>query len=230
MANAAEPKRKRGGAYNFPKYRGEKRIVAALQQHGPMTARQLSPLVFLGHEGMSKYMRHLKKGVPGLPRVRIAAWEPPVGAGPHIPLYGIGDAPDAKIVRVGRYAPDRKRKNRHAARHALVLELATNGPMNIHEMAAFSGLTISGVGRFVRLMREGVVPLQRMRVCGYDRVGHRSQQTPRFTLGNGFDVKRVLLTPRERHARHFQKYHAVIEARRLGVYAGPFDALLRAVA
>jgi hypothetical protein len=226
----AEQKNTWGGARNYPKHRALKRIIAALQQHGPMTARQLAPRVFLAREGMSGHMRRLRKGIPGLPRVRIADWEPPVANGPHIPMYGIGDAPDAPIIHVGRNAPGRRRRNRHTARDALVLELATNGPMTTHEMVAFSGLTTSGVGRIVTKLRRGVVPLPRLRICGYDRVGSRGQQTPRFALGNGYDAKPVLLTSAERHQRNYEKNRAVIEARRKGRHADPFDGLLQAAA
>jgi DNA-binding Lrp family transcriptional regulator len=219
-----------GGARNYPKYRAEKRIVAALKKHGPMTARELAPLVCLAPGAVPAKLRVLKKGLAGFPRVRIADYEPPAGAGSHTPMYALGDAPDAAIVPVGRNAPGKKRFNRHATRDALLMELASNGPMTMHELAENLGRTVSAVWRIIVQLKKGVAPLARVRVAGYERVGTSGQQTPRYALGNAFDVKRVKLTHKQRNERTTAKYGAVIEARRTGRTADPFDQLLKAAA
>lgn len=224
-----KPKASWGGPRNYPKYRAEKRIIATLTERGPLSAKDLAELVFLAPGGITSRLRRLRKGLADFPKLRIAGWEPPENCGPHAPLYAIGDEPDAVLVRTGRYAPDRKRRDMNATRKAFLLELATHGPLTRHELAAHFGLTLSGAWRVLVSLQKGVVPLARVRVCGFDRT-RSGQQTPRYAIGNAYDAKPVHMTRKERNARTYQKYRAVIEARRTGRYASPFDGLLKAAA
>lgn len=228
MRNPEPKKNGWGGARNYPKYRAEKRIVAALQQHGPISARDLAAKVFLAPGGMQARLRRLRRGLLDFPKVRIAGWLPPDGSGPHTPLYAIGSAPDASLVKIDRRA-ERRGFDPHAMRDKTLLALAEYGSMNRAELAEHLGLSLSGVWRVLDKLRKGVVPLARVRVASWERTPS-GQQTPRYGLGNAWDAKRVKLTQEEARERYVAKCGAIIEARRQKRVADPFDFLLKAAA
>lgn len=222
---------KHGGARNYPKYRAINKLVALLKDsERPLDTREIGAELHMVHDAIAATIRKLRRGIEGFPSVRIADWRPPVGMGSHTPLYALGSAPDALKTKVGRYGPrSTPKRNPHATRDALLLLLAQGRPLTVQDICEELHRSESAVGRILHKLKTGVVPLARVRVTGYAFTSH-NKPTPRWVIGNAYDVKYKRPTPMERNRQYRENNAALVKARqrasRSGILASPFDWLI----
>lgn len=226
---------KHGGARNYPKHRAFHKLVALLQDSDrPLGTREIATQLFTVHDAVSCTIRRLRKGVPGFPNVRIAAWKQPVGSGPHTPLYRLGSEPDAPKVRIGRHAVRTKpKRNPYATRDELLLLLAKGQALTVQDLCEELHRSESAIGRILHKLKKGVIPLARVRVTGHAFTTH-NKPTPRWIIGNAYDTKYKRPTQEERNRKYRENNVALVQARqravRTGITASPFDWLIRQAA
>lgn len=227
----------KGGPLNYAKHRAVKRIIEALEEHGPMTALELSKEAHIVKDAVILKLRRIRAGnLRGVfPHVRIAGWIPPTGSGPHVPRYGLGNEPDAPRVKIGRFAAANVarvhavKRERKATRDQVVHYLATYGNATIKELCHYTGTTETPIRRWIDQLRLGVVPFARVRITGYVKEG-RGAPSMRLGLGNNPDAKFVPMTRAEVRKKKRERDALLIGLKqqhaRHGKVAGPFDQLL----
>lgn len=222
---------KHGGARNYPKYRALHRLVALLKaSERPVSAAEIGAELHMVHDAIAATIRKLRHGVEGFPSVRIADWRPPPGMGAHTPLYELGSAPDAVKKKVGRYGPrTTPKRNPYATRDAVLLLLAQGRPLTVLDICEELHRSQSAVGRVLHKLKKGVVPLARVRVTGHTFTTH-NKPTPRWVIGNAYDVKYKRPTMLERNQKYRENNAALVKARqranRSGTMPTPFDWLI----
>lgn len=118
-------------------------LVAAITEHGPMTAAELADVTGLDRKQVNGAFIKAR----GLGLFHIAAWrrQPPGQRGAMAPVYNLGDQPDAPKPRA---RTQRERNATYRKRHRAVLRakaLKTSGAQQ-HRLHPFSELVRVAVG------------------------------------------------------------------------------------